>query len=342
MQPACRIALVVGFVTLSYTQAVAQSSDEAEKEVTKQTTRQVSDAVDRRITATEGVAPGTINLWSTTSYNRIDIGSVGGSTSLGVTPGSVAPSLPEFGINLYQAIIGADTRLGPVLLGASSALSLVRGNQGSTVSGGLTTGSTNLSGDSFTISPYAAVILTDNLFVTGLVGYTYGENTTSTGSSVFTFPGVLPLIPPSTTVLPGLHAYSNADTFFTDIAANASYPIPDTPVTLGGRGGYRYQYTWSHLGNNGGSSGFGSHTLYLAGEGRYRIDAFTPYIRVQYEYNDPLGARQPGEQNNALFLIAGIDYAVTPQFTAGIQFMDQEVTKGITNRQVALNLRARF
>src|SRR5690349_17603779 len=255
-------------------------ADDAEKEVTKQTTRQISSAVVGRVTATEGSPEGAVAVWSTTSYNWISIRS-GSSSGLGVTPGAVAP--PDFSVRLFQQIIGADTRIGPFVLGLSGAFSHTGGDQDSVATiPGFSGGSTSLTGHSFSISPYAAFVLDQNFFFTGLVGYTRGNSSVTTGASMFNSPG----LPPTT--FPGSDIHSNSDTFFTDVAANVIYPIPDTPITLGGRAGYRYQYSWAHQ-DNALSAGFGSNTYYAAVEGRYSIDAWVPYVRAQYEYYQPLG-----------------------------------------------------
>ena len=208
-------------------------ADDAEKEVTKQTTRQISSAIVGRVTATEGSAPGAVAVWSTTSYNWISIRN-GSSSGFGVTPGAVAP--PDFSVRLFQQIIGADTRVGPFVLGLSGAFSHTGGDQaGFATPPGFSTGSTDLTGHSFSVSPYAAFVLDQYFFFTGLVGYTRGTSSVTTGASMFSFPG----LPPTT--FPGSDIDSNADTFFTDVAGNVVYPIPDTPITLGGRAGYRYQ-----------------------------------------------------------------------------------------------------
>jgi hypothetical protein len=306
-------------------------ADDAEKEVTKQTTRQISSAIVGRVTATEGSAPGAVAVWSTTSYNWISIRN-GSSSGFGVTPGAVAP--PDFSVRLFQQIIGADTRVGPFVLGLSGAFSHTGGDQaGFATPPGFSTGSTDLTGHSFSVSPYAAFVLDQYFFFTGLVGYTRGTSSVTTGASMFSFPG----LPPTT--FPGSDIDSNADTFFTDVAGNVVYPIPDTPITLGGRAGYRYQYSWVHQ-DNAPSTGFGNNTYYAAVEGRYSIDAWVPYVRAQYEYYQPLSG--PFGNPNAVFLLAGIDYHVTPTFTAGLHYMNQLGNPSIRNHQLALNMRLLF
>jgi len=320
--------------------AWAQAED-AEKEVTKQTTRQISTAVVGRVTAAETVGEGAINAWSTSSYNWISIRSSAPS-GLGVTPGTVVPSAPNFGVGLFQQILGADTHIDRFVLGGSGAFSYTSANQGGITSDNFTTGSTKLTGASFSFSPYAAFLLNRNVFFTGLLGYTRGLSWLSTGPSSLTEPGIPPFSGPMTST----NSSSTVDTFFTDVAVNGLYDVPDTPLTLGARLGWRYQYSWSHVdadtGFAGGGSSFGSNTYYAAVEARYAIEAFIPYVRVQYEYAQPLSNPGPNQNNNALFLLAGFDYRVSPTFTAGLHFMTQEDNPSIRNRQLALNMRLVF
>ena len=124
------VIAVLGCLAIIATSKAWAQAEDAEKEVTKQTTRQISNAVVGRVTAAETVGEGAINAWSTSSYNWISIRSSAPS-GLGVTPGAVVPSAPNpnFGVGLFQQILGADTHIDRFVLGGSGAFSYTSANR---------------------------------------------------------------------------------------------------------------------------------------------------------------------------------------------------------------------
>ena len=323
---------------------LALAQDEAEKEVTKQTTRQISSAVIGRVFTEESEATAApFNVWSTSSYNSITVHVPGVGNVSGTTPGSVAAP-PNFQVNLYEEVLGIDTRRGPFVLGASVAASYTDAGQGGFQQnfpfGSTTVGSTNLEGGSWTFSPYAAYVLNRNIFFAGVLGYTYGANWARTGSSTTNLAAFPPFVPAMTITQPGAKSSSSSNTLFTDISANGIYPVPGTALSLSGRVGTRYYYGWTSS-NTGPSTGAGAIALYTAIEARYTIESLQPYARVQYEYTIPVG---PGGsiKTNDVFLGAGVDYVFSKSLVAGLDFMIQQGEPAVQNWQLALNIRATF
>jgi len=346
-------------ISSAATIGAAFADDDAEKEVTKQTTRQISSAIVSRVGSIDAATPSNaINFWSTTSYNSITV-RLGQTNIAGATPGTVSSiRIPDFSLNLFEELVGVDTRRGQFVFGVSEAIAYTDGSQGgtsistpsssstlggitfTTPSSSFTQGSTQLRGVSFTTSPYAAFVLNQYAFLTAVAGYTYGANWMKTGDMTQTTAAAPPFIPKMTTTTRGSTTTSSTDTLFADLSANGIYQIPDTQWTVSGRAGGRYYYGWTSTNVSGSSSnGAGGAALYTAIEARYAIDAITPYVRAQYEYGIAING---GKNNSTVFLGAGVDYVFTPKLVAGLDFMVQQGDPSIQNWQIALNIRARF
>jgi hypothetical protein len=337
---------------------IARADDDAEKEVTKQTTRQVSGAIIGRVGTLEaGPENQMFSVWSTSSYNSLTVKSTGPSANIaGVNPGSTF-SVPDSHVNLFQEIVGFDARFNQVIAGVSTALSYTNSSQGGVTSsspfGSITTGSNTSNGYSWTLSPYVAYVLNQNIFLAGVVGYTYGQDWAKSGGTStpainfggFTMPAM---------TFPGIKSNLHQSTLFTDVSVNGIYPVANTGLTISGRVGWRYYYSWSESnvsglpGNAGsgstgniGSFNAGANTIYTAVEGRYTFNNLQPYVRAQYEYSIPTCGSGCRDTNNVL-LGAGMDVLINPSWTVGGDFVAQLADPNVTNWQIALNIRYKF
>ena len=162
-------------------------------------TRHIGESITRRLTQAtlpqaEGGKPEDATTgWIAPSYTTIDFND------------------SDANIDIYQFVGGIHKRLGSFYAGASAGYARTEPDFG------LESGRDNAS-----FSPYAAYLINDNVFVTGIAGYAREEFDDDDDRSLFDFD-------------------PSADTAFTDLSVTGILPLSQWVVT--GRAGHRFAYT---------------------------------------------------------------------------------------------------
>lgn len=275
---AAAVAVLIGAAGWQH-RAKAQS---AEEEVARQTARLISEAIGRRVQEDVAVvyAPPPVEeeaapseellntVWATATYNRIEFDDAPG------------------GIDIFLGTLGYDHKFGSFIPGIS-----VTGS-------GFDLDDIDASGQSATISPYAAYIVNDYFFVHALVGF-------SLGSSEF------------------LGIDSDSLGIFTEEDANLVFK--EGNWRLSGKAGHRF--TWNEFDSDiGPSEDSTAHTLLAGAKVGYQIDMVTPYGGAQYEHLFP----EDGDEDDFLYLYAGLAVQATDRFS--LDFTGQaEVVNDVTD-----------
>lgn len=302
-------ASMAGIATFVVGDRHALAAD-AVDETVKQTSRQIADAIARRlgtqvqqstIAAGVGGGPGVDqtsgSLWFTTSYHDIDTVVKGG---------------PDGDLDIYEAIVGGDIKLGRFVLGASASLAhAVADGLSATAGGGISPKSINV--DTYTISPYASFLLTDHLYPLAIAGYSRSEIS-------------------DTKV--------NADTFFTDLSMNYGNVVQSWVIRS--KAGWRFNHNNLNDTGVGGDDTTESHFLYGAVLGGYVINEFIPYVMAQYEYD--ASHQDPGVNTDRhyLYLTAGVDIQPTQSVSFGFAVQIETINDDSNNVGGIMNLRIRF
>ena len=242
-------------------------AQDPEEEAIRQTSRILADAISRRIE--RSVAPAAVveaavaeeeaplaegvTAWTTGSYINVS-----------------DDDLPDFDLDLYQVVLGADKEIGNFFIGLSGSYS--RGEFDSTVLGISTDGSS----DTFAIGPYAAFVFHPNFFVQGLVGYTFTDTDNSTDSQT--------------------------NGIYSEVSLNGV--LAKDNWRLAGRGGYRLSYSDPDSGDDS-----TTNTYLVGGKVGYELENIQPYVQAQYEYVDPEDEAS-GFDNNNLYITAGLDVGI--------------------------------
>jgi len=275
---AAAVAALIGSVGWEH-RAKAQS---AEEEVARQTARLISDAIGRRVQEDVGVvyAPPAVEgetapseellntVWATATYNRIEFDNAPG------------------GIDIFLGTAGYDHKFGSFIPGIS-----VTGS-------GFEVDDIDASGQSATVSPYAAYVFNDFFFVHALVGF-------SLGSSEFV----------------GL----DSDTFGIFTEEDANLVFKEGNWRFSGKAGHRF--AWNEFDPDIGSSEHSTaHTLLAGAKVGYQIDIVTPYAGTQYEHLFP----EHGDEDDFLYLYTGLVVQATDRFS--MDFTGQaEVVNDVTD-----------
>jgi hypothetical protein len=271
--------------------AQAQSSEE---EVARQTARLISDAIGRRVgedvdvvyvptKVEEEAAPGEELLntvWATATYNRIEIDD---------GPG---------GIDIFLGTVGYDHKFGSFIPGVSVT------GAGAWVD--------DISGSSATatVSPYAAYIFNDYLFVHGIVGFSFGDSD-----------------------IGGIDSESFG--IFTEEDINGV--LKEGNWRFFGKAGHRF--TYNEFDPDGGPSDDSTaHTLLAGAKVGYQVDIVTPYIGTQYEHLFP----EDGEEDDFLYLYAGAAVDVTNTFSMDITGQAEVVNENTSSYSGTVQGRFKF
>jgi hypothetical protein len=271
--------------------AQAQSSEE---EVARQTARLISDAIGRRVgedvdtvyaptTVEEEAAPGDDLLntvWATVTYNRIDIDD---------GPG---------GIDIFLGTVGYDRKFGSFIPGVSVT------GAGAWVD--------DISGSSATatVSPYAAYIFNDYLFVHGIVGFSFGDSD-----------------------IGGIDSESVG--IFTEEDINGV--LKEGNWRLGGKVGHRF--TWNEFDPDGAPSDDSTaHTLLAGAKVGYQVGIVTPYVGTQYEHLFP----EEGDEDDFLYLYAGAAVDVTDTFSMDFTGQAEAINEDTTSYSGTIQGRLKF
>lgn len=308
-----RLALAAGVAggSLIAAAGVPALAADAVDETVKQTSRQIGDAIARRLgtqvqqsniaAATVGGGPSmdqaSGSVWFTTSYHDIDTVVKGG---------------PDGDLDIYEAILGGDLKLGRFVVGASASLGHAVADGLSATSGGaISPQSINV--DTYTISPYVSYLLTDHLYPLAIAGYSRSEISDSR---------------------------VNADTFFTDLSMNYGNVVESWVIRS--KVGWRFNHNNLNDTGAGGDDTTDSHFLYGAIVGGYAIREFIPYVMVQYEYD--ASHQEPGDNTDRhyLYFTLGVDVQPTQAVSFGVAFQIEAINDDSNNVGAILNARFRF
>lgn len=177
--------------------------------------------------------------------------------------------------------------------------------------------------DSPSFSPYAAYLINDNVFVTGIAGYARAET-----EQTFTFFDEV------------FDSDFATDTAFTDLSVTGVLPLSQWVLT--GRAGHRFAYT--KLDDDSFDADFFDddffvNTLYVTGEVGYRIERFLPYFRAIYEPIIP----EEGRTRQLVFVGVGATYDFSDAFSAGLSYQTELNHLDTSNyHQAVLDIRFRF
>lgn len=283
---------------------------DAVDETVKQTSRQIADAIARRLgtqvqqtAIAAGIGGGPAvdqtsgSVWFTTSYHDID---------------SIVKGGPDGDLDVYEAIIGGDLKLGRFVAGASASIGHAVA-QGLSATAGGAVSSQSINVDTYTVSPYVSYLLTDHLYPLAIAGYSRSEISDTA---------------------------ANADTFFTDLSMNYGNVIQSWVIRS--KVGWRFNHTNLNDTGAGGDDTSNSHVLYGALVGGYAIREFIPYVMVQYEYD--ASHQDPGtnEDRHFLYLTVGVDVQPTPAVSFGVAFQIETINDDSNNVGGILNARFRF
>lgn len=270
-----------------------------------QVTRHIGESITRRLTQAslaeaEGRKPeDPTTAWVTPSYTAIDFNDF------------------DVDIDIYQFVTGIDKRFGSFYAGASAGYA--RTDTGDEAGAFQFDSGT----DSPSISPYAAWVINDNVFVTGIAGYARAET-----DETFTFFDEV------------FDREFATDTAFTDLSVTGVLPLSQWVLT--GRAGYRFAYT--ELDDDSFDADFFDtdsfvHTGYVTGEVGYRIERFLPYFRTIYENLTP----EEGRTRDLVFVGVGATYDFSDAFSAGLSYQTELNQLDASNsHQAVLDVRFRL
>jgi hypothetical protein len=296
---------------------------------TRQISRQVSDNIARRISGdidesfkNSALQTSSLNgnnplgasadgntllndasLWNAFSWSRIsdDGGSLGS----------------DFDVDVFQNTAGIDKKLGDFYFGGS--LTYAYSNTDLGFPGGF--GDFENHTHSVSITPYAAYVFNKNFFLSALSGYTYTNNNPQ--SSPFGMPESETDNYNSELALNGLHVIDN---WFMKGKIGARYIHGHTktdPFFVGGTTTRDNNDSWTYL---------------VDGEGGYSFtNGIRLYTGVLFEYNNP--KPNLGQADGVFYYNAGIDYAVTKDFTMGAKATTDLNNEDIDLTTIALSAR---
>jgi hypothetical protein len=300
---------------------------------TRQISRQVSDNIARRISGdiddsfkNSALQSSSLNgnnplgasadgntllndasLWNAFSWSRIsdDGGSLGS----------------DFDVDVFQNTAGIDKKWGDFYFGGSLTYAYSNTNLG--FPGGF--GNFENHTHSVSITPYAAYVINKNFFISALSGYTY---TNANPQSPF-----------------GSAPESETDSYNSELAINGLKVIDNW--FMKGKIGARYIHGHTKTDSMVIFGPFGtpeqrdnsdSWTYLVDGEGGYSFsNGIRLYTGVLFEYNNPKPSL--GQADGVFYYNAGIDYAVTKDFTMGAKATTDLNNEDIDLTTIALSAR---
>lgn len=317
---------------LSAGMAFAQSVDVDEiisDQRTRQISRQVSDNIARRISGdidesfkNSALRTSSLNgnnplgasadgntllndasVWDAFSWSRIsdDGGSLGSN----------------FDVDIFQNTAGIDKKWGDFYFGGS--LTYAYSNTDLSFPGGF--GDFENHTHSVSITPYAAYVFNKHFFISALSGYTY---TNANPQSPF-----------------GSTPESETDSYNSELALNGLHVIDNW--FMKGKIGARYIHGHTKTdpffaGGTTTRDNSDSWTYLVDGEGGYSFaNGIRLYTGVLFEYNNPKPSQ--GLADGVFYYNAGIDYAVTKDFTMGAKATTDLNNEDIDLTTIALSAR---
>jgi hypothetical protein len=287
-----------------------------QEELTRQTARQIANAIARRIgesvslagsaevAEAEEVERRRNSFWGTVNYTRV--------VDDDLTVDTNGSESVDFDVDLYMTNLGYDRQWSSVYLGVAgtAAHAEFEGSVGGDSGDG--------SAEIVAITPYAAFLLTDNVFVTTLVGLNgaflegqaTGEDLDIGGS--------------------GFDAALVTEVALNGILSRGNW-------RLSGKAGHRYILTAIPLSDSEFTS-FQIHTAIVGGKVGYQIDAWQPYLQAQFERVIP----EIGPQLNFLFLMPGFSVQSSDSLSVGLEGLVEVVNKETTTFGGQFNFRWKF
>lgn len=318
-----KAALVAGGGLLIAQATPVNASSSIIEQIVRQTSRQVSGSVGRGIQAEEfdkltGAGGGSgdtrslgplgsgFNTWATPSFTGIEIESGGAE--------DIADDLAVAGgmdIDLYQMVVGGDTRKGDFVFGFSGSYTRADVNSAG--------GEVDIGANMYTVTPYASYIVTKNFFITAMAGYNrlQVEDSQVDGNGLFT-----------------------------DISAN--YMLPIDSYVLTGKVGHRFGYfasedSTSGVPTPGRDDDSWDNTYYISGDISYKWGDFTPYLTGTWEHFDP---EDDPEDFDSAFLRLGFHYDVRDEVTVGLSYTTELTGRAEDSEeyynQAAMDIKVRF
>lgn len=276
-----------------------------------ETVRQFSESITRGITQSarrkaEGREPEElINGWVSPSYTNIHSHSDFNDGFIDIDT--------DIDTDIYQVVGGADKRLGSFYVGASAgyARDETQVSTRASFDGLVFDNEFDFGAHNPSFSPYAAYLINENLFVTGIAGYSRAE----IDDSRF-----------------------DADSAFTDLSVTGLLAVNQWVVT--GRFGHRFAYSvFDDLSSFVDDDDSFENTLYVTGEVGYRIDRWLPYFRTNYEHIIP----EEGQDTDLVFVGVGATYDFSDVLSAGLAY-NSEVNHldDFNYHRAVLDIRFRF
>jgi len=232
------------------------------------------------------------SVWATTSWTEISDDNISVNVDADV----------------YQVTGGIDKRFGDVFVGLSTTYAYTE-----TEIGGI-----GSQGDTHTVSvtPYAAFVLTDNFFISGLTSYSYSRTEPDIAFGNFD---------------------SDTDDYTSELTFNAVNAVNDW--FFKGKTGFRYRH----------SDVYNDVSAFQPADNdsddwTYLVDAEVGYsfghgIRgfagALYEYTET----ENGEDDGVMYMSTGIDYTVSNDLSVGIKYSTDVNNEDIDIHTVGLNLR---
>jgi len=276
--------------------------DELTKDITKESSRSLNRSIQRRLVGI--IAPNSPkslterkdsdnSAWGSFMYTRIDDDDL---SDFGDT------SITDFGIDIYQSLIGADTKFGQFIPGVSGGYTHVDADI-------LDAGDMDEEElDIVNFAPYLAYLINDNIYISGIVGYAYS----------------------STGVVQSGHILN------TELSVNGIYDSNDWIVK--GRLGHRYFYLDAHLEDESDDFDFYYNSVVGDIELMHRFGQFTPYIGGEYEYTFP----ETGSGEDLFYIKAGLNYDINNFVGLSVDYKSELLLDVIDIHSVGLNLRVNF
>ncbi len=294
------------YIIFVYSSLISIVDADPLKQVATEAGRALDKAVARRITLNlTQEAPKETQLdnsiWGSFIYTRIDDNDLSELES--------DETDIDFGIDMFQHIIGADKTVGDFLFGLSGGY--IHVDFFAEFSDDDPGEDTTHTLDAGFFSPYFAYSINDNVFISGLVNYTHSSS----------------------------HVIEYADIVNTELAANGVFKVFNTNNwILKGKLAHRYTYIDAALEDEDASFDFFVNSVVGDVEILYQIGPFSPYFGVQYEYGFP----EKGSGDDVLFVRGGVGYEINKSISLNLNYQSELLVDLISIHQAGLNVRFSF
>ncbi|GAB4268042.1 MAG: hypothetical protein Kow0065_18510 [Methylomicrobium sp.] len=308
-----------------------QTTEIVKQQVGRQIIRQISDSI------TDHIAASVNNGFRTGPASTAGLNRLGASSDSGIGMNSAWDNfswtrLEEDGlatgveVDMYQNSAGADLRFGNFIIGA--ALTYVNSDSMEGNFGARLDNRTN----TVELTPYAAYIINDNMFVSATTSYGY-YNIDPTGATL----------------------ESEMEAYNSELALNGLHMIDK--LSLRGKAGFRYQHWHTKNVNNtlGLRDSIDNWGFLADAEIGYNVlDNLRTYTGAYFEYNDrvqpnqanliitPATSQRPsgfGYGESVFYFNAGIDYYINKSLSVGAKYQTDLSDNVVDLHTVGLNVR---